>query len=143
MKKKNWKYGSDLGLHIECPPKVCSPVTTTAYRFCHSPAEPGDFLPTAYVPGARPLGKDLCCTDYSLSLFIDRKKAADRLNHLCKQHPRFAIRAGKCLASVQISPTHGEATKPCKKFTHFELFEYEGCDLLGIVQDDDVEEVVE
>lgn len=126
-----WKYAAKIGVLQHCPPKTTECRDAVAYRFVHRDlGDPRNFLPVAMIPAARCPDASHCCTDYALSFFESESKAIARFQQLHNQARMFHKRAGGCIARVTISRADGALTPPSKKSGHFDLFEYEGTNLV-------------
>jgi hypothetical protein len=88
----------------------------------------GSFLPAAETPPVRQLPRrPSCCSDYALSLFLDREKAEAKHRQLRQSNPNLT-RIGSHLARVEVTEDHGVQTTPNHE-SHFDLFEFAGVDL--------------
>ena len=130
------KYQDEInavnGMGLCCPPEdLLVPTNILSYRFV--------FEDAAHKKNHIPMGKNnpkrvlsekdgKKCFLYSLSCFADEKGARSFFVEVKKTNPNFEKSVGGWICEGIIDDKDGLVSKP-DAFTHFELFEYENCNL--------------
>lgn len=124
MAGRDFKYRSDFGSAVKCPPDTAKPFEGVLYRFCRSPITDKDFVPQPILVPGYSLGDP--CQRWGLSFFSTQAHARAKLTELRRAHKVFA----KYIAAVQVSLDDGVATKPGNN-GHLTLHEYRHVSFVG------------
>lgn len=130
--KKRFKYQTDIDIAISdgCPmPELHTPEGMQAYRFCFSYPHPNDYLPVLKINPRRRLDRSVRTTGYALSCFENKDKAKLRYSNLAKTFKAISTTLGDSISGGTIENEDGMVDDAEKVSSHFNLFEYESCNL--------------
>ena len=145
MDEKKFKYGDILSRFKDCPELDCNEVERDVYRWVHSKPSAEDFIPLPLMPDIdkRPIDltdlKNHSCEAFSLSMWVDKDKAKQKLLNFIVKHPpelraEYIDRKGDTIGLIHIKKEYGKCSPPNKK-GHISLFEYEGVELHECIAD--------
>ena len=127
-----FKYQDEIDIAISqgCAlPVLHEPCGMTAYRFVFDHEHPNNFLPPLKIKPQRRLDASIRVTGYALSCFEDMEKAKNQYVNLAKTFRNIKTEIGDCLSSGKIENNDGLVDDTSLSTSHFNLFEFEGCDL--------------
>ena len=121
-----YKYETNMRAYEACPPSTCTPATGEAYRICHNPFQPKDFLPPAQ---RRIPPNDKRCSEWGLSLYKSESEAVAAFRALdTSPLKNIRKRLGDHIAVGTLQRAFGTTT-PANGHGHFDLYEYLGVQL--------------
>lgn len=117
----------------ECPPlETFIETSRKCFRWVHQDIHhSNNFLPVGLIETSRKA--DNCnelCGFYALSFFETLERAEARYRSLCGKYATFSERIGTAVAVGEIYPRDGVASRPAGKWRHFDLHEFENCNLV-------------
>ena len=133
---KKYKYQNDIEsincLGICCPPEeLYEPNSLEAFRFVFDDPKhirnhnvPGNITPQRVLTE----NDHEKCTLFGLSCFQKKDGAISFFNDVRKTIKKFDKIVGNNISTGIIDNEDGHVTKP-QEYTHFDLFEFENCDL--------------
>jgi hypothetical protein len=117
---------------IEMPDQLYNAENLLSYRYVFDSDHPHNHIPAYIINPRRMLQEkkrnNLSCLGFSLSCFSDKDKAIGKFSKISKTNKNFWKTAGNSICSGTIENSFGVITEP-NSDTHFELFEFEDCDL--------------
>ncbi|KQC07839.1 MAG: hypothetical protein APR54_05520 [Candidatus Cloacimonas sp. SDB] len=132
---KKFKYQSEIDALIDegvRMPELIDPNDKESYRYVFDSDHPNNHLPAYIIKPKRILQhkkrSQLTCCGYSLSCFDNIESAIDKFNKFSKNNKNFWKTVGNSICYGYIRDTFGLITE-VNYTPHFELFEYENCDL--------------
>jgi hypothetical protein len=138
-----FKYAAELLVidptALNCPPMAeLSPIATKpAFRFVFADAaHPNNHMPIARNTPQRAINQPNNCELWSLSCFEDMNQAIDKYKLLQQKFQNIRKTVGDHLCGGALTVVDG-MTGPHGSHTHYELFEYDTCNLsttLHIIQ---------
>lgn len=118
----NLKYYEEI-TKLNCSLSRFSERNRTAFRWVIDTIDhPNNFLPRAIIVGRS------SCGDWGLSFFDTLQQSEERLLHIIRDKPRLSKKLGNHIAEGLLTATDG-ISEDCNEEGHFNLHEYEGCDL--------------
>ncbi len=114
----------------DCPNNV-EPRDGVGYRFVHADKDhANNFRPPYVIRPKRRLPEDdtAKCSCYALSMYESEQLAIASYREILKRFKLFAKEAGDCLASIDLKPHHGHATKADGR-GHFDFHPLRECGL--------------
>lgn len=130
MPKFKYQDEIDIAISQGCAlPVLHEPNERIAYRFVFDHEHPNNFLPALKIKPKRRLDASIRITGYALSCFEDKDKAKTRYQNLTNSFKNIRTEIGNCLSSGKIENTDGMVDDTIPETSHFNLFEFENCDL--------------
>jgi hypothetical protein len=130
-----FKYKSEIDVLIdkgaELPP-LYTPQSKCAYRFVFREENPNNHKPVYIQKPQRAISKmdknEFDTSGYALSCFEQEDNAIQKFNKLKTSYPNIKLAVGDALCSGILDDRDGLITQSNKE-THFDLYEYQECDL--------------
>lgn len=131
-----FKYQSEIDILINKGAKLpflSEPQNKDAYRYVFSELNPNNHKPVYVQNPQRAISamdkNRLSTSGYALSCFEQEDKAIKKFNELRANNRNIALTMGNALCSGTLNESDGLITQANHE-THFDLYEYNGCDLL-------------
>ena len=130
MPKFKYQDEIDIAISQGCTlPVLHEPGGMIAFRFVFDHEHPNNFLPPLKIKPQRRLDASIRVTGYALSCFEDMGKAKNHYANLAKTFRNIRTEIGDCLSSGKIENNDGLVDDTLIGTSHFNLFEFEDCDL--------------
>jgi hypothetical protein len=110
-------------------PDLYAPNGIDAFRFASQQHTENNHKPVCVQNPSRTLPEYLKTSGYALSCFSEEEKAIKRYNMLKKTFKHISTTMGDSLYSGILTNEDGLITEVDKDSGHYDLYEYEGCDL--------------
>ena len=127
MDKFEFKYASQLAEIAGCPPDDYRQISRPAFRFVQADlGHPDNFRPVSTINPQRSFPNSaMKCKAFGLSLFPENEAAIAFFKHRILRRGLAERNIGSHLASFQIEPEDGVASRPEPlNFDHFTFHEY-------------------
>jgi hypothetical protein len=129
---KNFKYKNQINELLKAGyelPALHKPEGIDAYRFASQQNEENNHKPVSVQNPARILPDYLKTSGYALSCFNEEEKAVNRYNALKHSFKQIRMTMGDALYGGKLSNEDGLITDVDRLTGHYDLYEYEECDL--------------